>query len=94
LTDQDLNKLADLIASRLMAPRWMTLKQAVNYSNIGKARLIEMVRSGEIKGFQDKHIKTAPWRFDKKSIDRFMSNQVTETDNDKFAIDLLSTVDI
>jgi len=39
LTDQDLDIIAGKIASRLMSPRWMTLKQEVVYSNIGKAIL-------------------------------------------------------
>ena len=96
MTDQDLEIIASKIVSRLMSPRWMTLKQAVAYSNIGKARLIEMVKDKTIRGFQDKTIKTNAWRIDKQSIDSYMGSQVIDDneDNNKFALDLLATVDI
>jgi len=96
VTDQDLDILADKIASRLaIMPRWMNLKQAVMYSNIGKGRLIELTKEKTIKGFQDNSIKTRPWRFDKESIDMYMESQIPADYSDeieKTALDILSTV--
>jgi hypothetical protein len=49
LNETELDILADKLASRLaVMPRWMTLKQAVMYSNIGKARLIELAKERKI----------------------------------------------
>ncbi|MCP3944838.1 MAG: hypothetical protein GY710_25625 [Desulfobacteraceae bacterium] len=42
MTDPDIEILAAKISVRIsIMPRWMRLKQAVIYSNIGKERLIE-----------------------------------------------------
>nr|WP_319493460.1 helix-turn-helix domain-containing protein [uncultured Desulfobacter sp.] len=77
MTDDELDILAAKIAVRIgVLPRWMTLKQASQYSNIGQKRLIDMVRHGELDGFQDLSLKTKPWRFDKNSIDNHMESQV------------------
>ena len=96
MNETELDILADKLASRLaVMPRWMTLKQAVMYSNIGKARLIELAKERKIKGFQDNSIKTRPWRFDKKSIDEYMESLIpedTKSESDKIALDILSTV--
>jgi len=97
MTEQDLDILAAKIASKLsVIPRWMTLGQATRYSNIGKARLVALVKKGQIRGFQDQSLKTKPWRFDMKSIDAHMEmkseQQFTDEDANKIALDILATV--
>ena len=93
----DIKKIACMIAQLLPAvqPRWMTLKQASVYSNIGKARLIDLARDRKISGFQDCGIKTRPWRFDQKSIDKYMESLIpddTVEKNEKIALDILASV--
>jgi len=59
-------------------PRWITLKQATQYCNIGKQHLINLVKNQEIHGFQDLSLKKRPWRLDKESIDTYMEGQVVQ----------------
>jgi len=74
LSETDINGLASKIADRLsktiITPRWLTLRQAMAYSNIGRDRLIQMAKDKIIRGDQDK-IGTNKWFFDKKSIDEY-----------------------
>jgi len=57
-------------------PRWLRLKEATQYGKIGKARLIELARSGEIKGAQDPDNKRKDWIFDRLSIDAYREAQM------------------
>ena len=67
MNESQLDILADKIAARIsITPRWMLLKQAVMYSNIGKARLIDLVKRKKIKGFQDTKLATRPWKIDRQ----------------------------
>lgn len=63
-------KVAEQVSEHLISPRWLTLRQAMKYSNIGRDRLIQMAKDGIIRGDQDK-IGTSKWFFDKKSIDDY-----------------------
>jgi (p)ppGpp synthase/HD superfamily hydrolase len=96
LTGPDIDTLAAKIAERLTAlPRWMKLKQAVLYSNIGKDRLITLAKLGHIKGGQDTDLKSKPWIFDRKSIDEYRSKQVSnspQNDAEEFALDFITKI--
>ena len=56
-------------------PRWIKLKQATQYGSMCKKRLIDLARSGAIKGFQDPDSKKHDWIFDRKSIDAYREGQ-------------------
>jgi len=57
-----------------MIPRWLTLKQAVNYCPYSKSRLIQLVNDGMINGGQQTDKKTQSWFFDRLSIDDYMQS--------------------
>lgn len=55
--------------------RWMTLKEAADYTSIGRNRLVVMARERRIKGFQDLDTKTNEWIFDRISLDAYREQQ-------------------
>ncbi|MFH1984824.1 MAG: helix-turn-helix domain-containing protein [Pseudomonadota bacterium] len=57
-------------------PRWLTLKAAAAYSAIGRQRLIDMARSGAIRGGQDQDSGRGEWIFDRESIDAYREGQM------------------
>lgn len=75
---QDLDILATKLADRLTIPRWLTIRQAAAYSNIGQKRLKALADAGEIGGYQE-DTGRADWIFDKESIDRYRSRPLQET---------------
>jgi len=73
----------------------MKLKQAVAYSNIGKDRLISLVKLGHINGGQDTELKSKPWIFDRESIDDYRAKQIAhgpQNDAEEFALDFIKKV--
>ena len=60
--------------------RWLKLKEATQYAKINKARLIDLAKSGIIKGHQDQDNKRGDWVFDKMSIDNYREAQMTKMD--------------
>ena len=56
--------------------RWFTLKEAAEYSAIGKHRLVEMAKIGKIKGAQDMDSGRHDWIFDRLSIDAYREAQI------------------
>ena len=66
-----------------MTKRWLTLREAAEYSAIGKRRLISMVKSGKIKGFQDADDGRNGWIFDRLSIDVYREGQTKPTYREK-----------
>ena len=72
----EIEKLASKIAKKIRPPgRWMYLSEAASYSKIGQERLLDLVKNKKIGGFRDLELKTKPWVFDKKSIDRYREQQ-------------------
>jgi len=68
--------------------RWLKLKEATKYGAIGKGRLIELARSGVIKGAPDPDSKRRDWIFDRLSIDSYRESQMpAQTDRD-FVLDI------
>lgn len=61
-----------------ITPRWIKLKEATKYGAIGKGRLIELARSGVIKGAPDPDSKRRDWIFDRLSIDSYREGQMPE----------------
>lgn len=57
----------------------MTLKQAVRYCPYGKARLIDLVKNGAIRGGQQTDKKKEAWFFDRYSIDEYMLSMCNPT---------------
>ena len=100
MTESDLDILAAKIAARIQPPgRWMKLKQAVLYSSIGELDIVRLAKENQIVGFQDQHLKTKPWIFDRKSIDRYREKQAMErasnepTDDDtKVALEIYESL--
>ena len=78
MTGPELDILAAKIAERIITPRWMTLKQAAAYANIGQKRLKSLADAGEIAGYQE-DTGRGDWIFDKESIDRYRSRPLHET---------------
>lgn len=72
--------------------RWLTLKEAAEYSAIGKHRLIAMARDGRIKGFQDDDSGRHEWIFDRLSIDTFRENQGVKVTYREKALAILKEV--
>jgi len=78
LTSTDLDILAAKLAERLTIPRWLTIKQAAAYANIGQKRLKALADAGEIGGYQE-DTGRGDWIFDKESIDKYRSRPLQET---------------
>ena len=78
MTNSDLDILASKLAERIVTPRWLTLKQAVVYSNIGQKRLKLLADAGEVAGYQE-DTGRGDWIFDKESIDKYRSRPLHET---------------
>ncbi len=55
--------------------RWLNLKEASKYSNIGQKRLIALAGEGKIRGFQDSDTKNRKWIFDRESLDSYRLSQ-------------------
>ncbi len=55
--------------------RWLRLKDAAQYSSIGKQRLIDLANKSEICGFQDHSSGWNEWIFDRLSIDAYRERQ-------------------
>ena len=56
--------------------RWLKLKAAARYAAIGKHRLIELSRSGVVRGFQDPDSLRGDWIFDRLSLDAYRERQL------------------
>jgi hypothetical protein len=57
-----------------ICPRWLKLKDAIRYCPYGKKKLVELIRSGDIKGGQMSDNKNT-WFVDRLSLDDFMISQ-------------------
>ena len=92
----DFDKLASKIAERVsMNQRWLKLKQAAQYAQIGEHALVRLAQDKELRGFQDLSMKTRPWIFDKKSIDEYRMRQAElyDGEEDEIALDILKSLD-
>ena len=69
--------------------RWLKLKEATKYGAIGKARLIELARSGVIKGAPDPDNKRRDWIFDRLSIDAYREGQMPENTDREIVLEIL-----
>ena len=77
--------------SPTISPRWLRLTDAVDYSAIGKKRLVEYAKKGVVSGFQDPDNKNA-WIFDRLSIDRFRESQNPMTGAKNRALEIMRSV--
>lgn len=76
MTETDLNKLADLIAMRILSTEECLDKaQASAYSKIGQKRLIKLAKQGDIKGYPDPDNKDQ-WIFLKSSLKQYRRRQI------------------
>jgi len=77
MTTLDPKELASMIAGqlRLYHARWLDLQEAIEYSGIGRHRLIGLAKSGKLKGFQDPDSGSRNWVFDRLSIDQYREFQ-------------------
>lgn len=73
----------------LTATRWIKLKEATQYGNIGKARLIKLAVSGVIKGAQDPESKRRDWIFDRQSIDSYREAQMSGMSAQQKALEIM-----
>ena len=55
--------------------RWISLKEAAQYSNIGQKRLISLAESSAVVGFKDPDSGRGDWVFDRESLDEYRLNQ-------------------
>jgi hypothetical protein len=75
----------------LTAPRWIKLKEATRYGNIGKSRLINLAISGVIRGVQDQDSKRKDWIFDRLSIDAYWEAQMSGLSAKEKALEIMRT---
>lgn len=54
-----------------MTPRWLTVTQARRYCPLGEKRLVELVKSGRVRGCQNPGDKRHTWIIDRESLDRY-----------------------
>lgn len=62
--------------------RWLTMEEASNYGRMGRPKLMELIRSGQIYGTK----RTGKWLIDKESIDRFLFEE--DLEDSKLAVDV------
>lgn len=75
--------------------KWLGLKEAAAYSNIGPKRLVKLAREGKIKGAQDPDDKHHPWFFDRASIDKYREGQLgKDPEREKKIDDIVRSLDI
>jgi hypothetical protein len=55
--------------------RWISLKQAAHYSNIGQKRLISLAESSAVVGFRYPDSGRGDWIFDRESLDEYRLKQ-------------------
>lgn len=72
--------------------RWLKLKAAARYAAIGKHRLIELSRSGVVRGFQDPDSLRGDWIFDRLSLDAYREGQAAEPTNREKALAIIGGV--
>jgi len=70
--------------------RWLKLKEATQYAKINKARLIDLAKSGIIKGHQDQDNRRGDWIFDRESIDGYRAAQMNQMDAKQKSLAILS----
>ena len=75
----------------LTTARWIKLKEATQYGNIGKSRLIQLAQSGVIKGVQDKDSARKDWIFDRLSIDAYWEAQMSSLSAKEKALEIIRT---
>jgi hypothetical protein len=73
----------------LTAVRWIKLKEATQYASIGKARLINLVVNGIIRGAQDPDSKRGDWIFDRLSIDEYREAQMSQFSAREKALEIM-----
>lgn len=59
-----------------IAPRWLSLKEACRYSNLGRHRIKKLAAAGVIKGTPDPDNKRGDWIFDRLSLDSYRESQL------------------
>ncbi len=69
MTSADLDILASKLAERLTTPRWLRMRQAVQYAGVGKTEMLKLLRAGEVAGYQRND--RGDWIVDKESIDKY-----------------------
>ena len=78
-----------MIDQTSILPRWLTLKEAVEYSPFGQKTLIRMAKDGSVKGGKVSYLKAEKWVFDRKSIDAYILKHM---EADKQALAILETM--
>lgn len=73
----------------ILTSRWLKLKEATRYGAIGKGRLIELARSGVIKGAPDPESKRRDWIFDRLSIDAYREGQMPVNTDREIVLEIL-----
>jgi hypothetical protein len=78
MTGSKLDILAAKIAERLTIRRWLKLSAAVQYSGMGKTALLDLLRSGNIRGYQANG--RGDWIIDRESIDQYHLGNMPDVD--------------
>lgn len=73
-------KCAENTKSSEIWGRWMTLKQAAKYSPFGEKLLIELIKSGKVKGGRLVDKGTRDYFIDKNSMDKYMESQCIDAE--------------
>ncbi len=60
----------------LLQARWLSLKAAAVYANIGRQRLKALARAGAVSGAPDPDSRRGDWIFDQRSLDAYREAQL------------------
>lgn len=95
MSEQQILSKLENIEARLSAPppgRWLKLKEAMQYSCVGKAALLRLVAEGKVKACKDSDGKTAAWIFDRYSIDAWRESQCNASQTTARAQEILDSL--
>jgi hypothetical protein len=74
--------------------RWLSLKEAVHYSKIGRDRLKDLARRGVVRGVPDPDNRRGDWIFDLLSLDSYRESQVSCADAREKALAIIKGVSL
>ena len=58
--------------------RWLSIKEAAEYSKLGRHKLKGLASIGIIKGCPDPDNKRGDWIFDRESLDSYRESQMAQ----------------
>lgn len=78
-----------LMDEHIVTPQWMTLPEACTAFSLGKDRLKDLALSGRIVGGQDRDDARGTWRFEARSIHRYLMTVTGRADIESKTLDVM-----